>query len=58
MYCIVNNDSGLDVYVTKKDLCYKCKNLNKCPLFISIQEEYVILHYSDIEIKECAMFKR
>lgn len=58
MYCIVNSNGGLDVYTTQKDLCFKCKNRSKCPLIIGIQEEYVIMHYSDIEVKECALFKK
>lgn len=58
MYCIVNNNGGLDVYADKPDLCYKCKNFMKCPLVIALTKEYVFLHYSDIEVKECPLFKK
>lgn len=58
MYCIVNNTGVLEVYTEENDLCSKCKNMLKCPLLQSIQKEYVFMHYSDIEVKECALFKR
>lgn len=58
MYCIVNNDNDLEVHTDKFDLCFNCKNLYKCPLLQAIQKEYVFMHYSDIEIQECALFKK
>jgi hypothetical protein len=40
------------------DLCYKCTNRKKCPLVQALYQEIVILHYSDIQIKECGLFKK
>ncbi len=58
MYAIVNDDGALEVHTDKNDTCYSCRNLQKCPLIQAISNEYVILHYSDIEIKRCGLFKR
>ncbi len=58
MYCIVNDRGGLEVHTDSDDLCYNCKNIYKCPLIQALSKEYVFLHYSDVEIKECALFKK
>lgn len=58
MYAIVNNTGDLEVHTDENDSCYMCKNLYKCPLIQAISKEYVILHYSDIEISKCGLFKR
>lgn len=58
MYCIVNNRGNLEVHTDCDDLCYTCKNIYKCPLIQALSKEYVFLHYSDVEIKECALFKK
>lgn len=58
MYCIVNDNKDLEVHVTKTDLCFKCKYLSKCPFLNAIQDEYVVMHYSDIDVKDCGVFKR
>ena len=58
MYCIVNDNKDLEVHVTNTDLCFKCKYLSKCPLLTAIQDEYVVMHYSDIDVKDCGVFKR
>ncbi len=58
MYCIVNNNGDLEVHTEDTDLCFKCRNLLKCPFLQAIQKEYVVMHYSDIEVKECALFKK
>ena len=58
MYEAVNDRGELEVCTDIFDLCYSCKNLSKCPLIQAISKEYVILHYSDIEIKECGLYKR
>lgn len=58
MYCIVNDRGALEVHTDSDDLCYNCKNIYKCPLIQALSKEYVFLHYSDVEIKECALFKR
>lgn len=58
MYCMVNDLGGLEVHANEEELCYNCKNLFKCPLMQALSKEYVILHYSEIRVKECALFKR
>ena len=58
MYAIVNDSEQLEVHTEATDACYTCKNINKCPLLQAISKEYVIMHYSDIEVKECALFKK
>lgn len=58
MYAIVNDLEQLEVRTEATDACYTCKNISKCPLLQAISKEYVIMHYSDIEVKECALFKK
>ncbi len=58
MYCIVNDRGSLEVHTDSADLCFSCKNVYKCPLLQALSKEYVFLHYSDVEIKECALFKK
>ncbi|CDC19699.1 unknown [Clostridium sp. CAG:306] len=57
MYCIVNDEGGLEVYTDTNDICFNCKQLYKCPLIQALSKEYVILHYSNIEIQECGIYK-
>lgn len=58
MYCLVNNNGALEVHADKNDLCFKCKNIYKCPLIQALSKEYVFLHYSDIEVRDCGLFKK
>jgi len=58
MYCTVNNKNNLEVHTDNNDLCFYCKNLYKCPLIQALTNEYVFLHYSDIEIKDCGLFRK
>ncbi len=58
MYCVVNNNGKLEVHTDYDDICFKCKNIYKCPLIQALSKEYVFLHYSDVEIKDCALFKK
>lgn len=58
MYCIVNDFGDLEVHTEDNDLCNKCKNLHKCPLIQALSKEYVFLHYSDVEVKGCGLFKK
>lgn len=58
MYCLVSNDGTLEVHTNNNDICFNCKNLKKCPLVLALSNEYVFLHYSNIEIRDCALFKR
>lgn len=58
MYCIVNDYGELEVHTNEEDSCFLCKNINKCPLVQALSKEYVILHYSEIEVAKCGLFKR
>lgn len=58
MYCIVNDDGNLEVHTDEDDSCFLCKNIYKCPLIQALSKEYVILHYANIEISKCGLFKR
>ena len=58
MFAIVNEKGSLEVHTHEDDLCFICKNINKCPLINALAKEYVILHYSDIEIQKCGLFKK
>lgn len=58
MYCIVNDNGKLDVYAQCSDRCHKCKNTHKCPLIVALRDEFVVMRYSDISIKDCCFFKR
>ena len=58
MYAIINDEGNLEVHTDENDSCYFCKNIYKCPLIQAISKEYVILHYSDIEISKCGLFKK
>lgn len=57
MFCTVNNHGNLEVHTDSDDLCFNCKNLYKCPLVQALSNEYVFLHYANVEIKDCALFK-
>lgn len=58
MYAFVNYEGKLEVQTDENDSCYLCKNLYKCPLIQAISKEYVVLHYSDIEISKCGLFRK
>ena len=58
MYCTVNNLGYLEVHTDEDDSCFICRNINKCPLIQALSKEYVILHYSEIEISKCGLFKK
>ena len=53
-----DENSDLAVYFDDYDLCSKCKNRKKCPLVQALSQELVILHYADIAICECGLFKQ
>lgn len=57
MYAIVNNQGKIEVHTDNYDLCYSCKNILKCPLIQAISKEYVFMHYSDVKIRECGLYK-
>ena len=54
MYCVVNDFGDLEVHTEDNE----CKNLHKCPLIQALSKEYVFLHYSDVEVKGCGLFKK
>lgn len=58
MYAFINDDENLEVRISGNDSCYFCKNIYKCPLIQSITKEYVIMHYSEMEVTKCGLFKR
>lgn len=58
MYCIVNNCGEIEVHTEDCDLCSSCKNVLGCPLIQALTKEYVFLHYADVEVKECCLFKK
>ncbi len=58
MYAIVNKRGALEVHTDEADICFICKNLFKCPLIQAISKEYVIMHYSDVEIRDCGLSKK
>ena len=58
MYAVVNDENDLEVHTNDTDLCFTCKNIYRCPLIQAIYKEYVFLHYSDIEVQECGLFKK
>lgn len=58
MYCTLTKEGDMQIHAVETDSCFNCKNLLKCPLIQAINKEVVIMHYSDIEIKECGLFRR
>ena len=58
MFATVNDENELEVHATDADLCFRCQNLYICPLIQAIYKDYVFLHYSDLEVKECGLFKK
>lgn len=58
MYCSLSKEGSLKVHTDEKDACFNCKNLTKCPLVQAISREVVIMHYSEMEINECGLYKR
>ena len=58
MYAVVNERGKLDVHVDEDDLCLSCKNKFKCPLIQALSKEYAFLHYSEVEVSQCGLFKK
>lgn len=58
MFVKVNEEGHLEVHTDNFDLCYSCKNILKCPLIHALSKEYAFLHYSDVEIRNCGLFKK
>ena len=58
MQVIFNDNDELGVCFDEYDLCVKCKNVKKCPLIQALTQELVILHYADIAVCECGLYKQ
>lgn len=55
----INQNGELTIYCDESyDICANCINKRKCPLIQAISQEIVILHYSDVAIGECGLYKR
>lgn len=58
MYAVVNERADLEIHTNENDCCFRCKNIYKCPLIQALSKEYVILHYSEIEVTKCGLFRK
>lgn len=54
----VNKRGKIDVYADTKDACFSCGNKTDCPLVEALRAEIVVLHYAEIDILRCGLFKR
>jgi len=54
----VNKFGGIEVYTDRKDNCFSCENVKDCPLVQALQSEMVVLHYAEIDVLRCGLFKR
>lgn len=54
----VNKFGGIEVFTDTKDVCYACENISDCPLVEALRAEIVVLHYADIDVLRCGLFKR
>lgn len=54
----VNQFGELEIYCESYDLCRSCKNSKRCPLIQAINQEIVIMHYSDVAISECGLYQK
>lgn len=48
----------IDVYLKRSDLCYTCKNNDKCPLINCIQHNLVQPVSCQIKLKFCELYAR
>ncbi|MDD3012616.1 MAG: hypothetical protein PHC34_02810 [Candidatus Gastranaerophilales bacterium] len=54
----INKFGGVEVFTDTKDVCFVCGNKIDCPLVEALRAEIVILHYEEIDIQRCGLFKR
>lgn len=54
----VNKYGAIEVYVDTKDNCFDCGNKTDCPLIEALRAEIVVLHYADIDVLKCGMFRK
>lgn len=57
MRAIVNSIGNLEVHISSRDLCQRCRNMRACPLLQAILSEKVFLHYELMDVEECGLFK-
>lgn len=53
----VNKKGKLDIFTDSNDLCFNCRNKSACPLVEALRTETVFLHYEEIDITKCGLFK-
>ncbi len=58
MRVAVNKYGGIEVFTDTKDACFSCENKTDCPLVEALRAEIVILHYAEIDIQRCGLFRR
>lgn len=54
----INDLEELVINFEDYDKCKRCANKKKCPLMQAISQEIVILHYAEIQIEECGLFRK
>jgi|GEM_PF-1156061 len=54
----VNKQGQIDVFADTKDICYACKNNTDCPLIEALRAEIVFLHYEEIDVQTCGLFRK
>lgn len=54
----INDAGSIQVHTNCLDLCFNCKNIYKCPLITALSGEHVIMHYSELVIDECGLYKK
>lgn len=58
MRVTLDDNGALQVHTNCYDLCFRCNNLYKCPLVQAVSNEQVILHYSELVIDSCGLYKK
>jgi hypothetical protein len=54
----VNKYGKIDVFTDINDLCYSCENNTDCPLVEALRADIVFLHYEEIDIKKCGLYRK
>lgn len=58
MRVAVNRRGKIEVFTDKNDVCFSCSNQTDCPLVEALRSEIVILHYEEIDINQCGLFRK
>lgn len=48
----------MQVHVDNLDLCNDCKNIEKCPLICTLEDDLAVLRHERIKISECGLYKK